>query len=63
MSVPISPAAFVVALALLFGVPLLLWVVCWRSKRLALWCGAGIIVFIVVGNALEKLTTGQSGLF
>lgn len=60
---PISLAAFIAALALLFGVPLLLWVTYSRSKRLALWYGAGIIVFVVVGNALEKLTTGQSGLF
>jgi hypothetical protein len=52
-----------IAIALLFGVPLLLVLVYKQNKRRAMWCGAGIGVFIVVGNAIEKLATGRSGLF
>ncbi|MEG8013026.1 hypothetical protein [Sphingomonas sp. 22R3R2A-7] len=60
---PISLADLAVAIVVLFGVPLLLVLVYRRNKRLAAWCGAGIGVFIVVGAAVEKLATGQSGLF
>ncbi|PTQ59362.1 hypothetical protein C8J26_3106 [Sphingomonas aurantiaca] len=60
---PISLADFAVAIVLLFGVPLLLVLVAKRNRRWAAWCGAWISVFILVGNAVEKLATGQSGLF
>lgn len=60
---PVSLTDLVVAIVLLFGVPLLLVLIFRRNPRRAAWCGAGIGVFIVVGNAVEKLATGQSGLF
>jgi hypothetical protein len=60
---PISLADLAVAIVLLFGVPLSLVLVYRRNRRWAAWCGAGIGVFIVVGNAVERLATGQSGLF
>jgi hypothetical protein len=51
------------ATAVIVGVLLVLTLLYRRNKRLALWCGAGIGIFLVGGNALEKLVTGQSGLF
>lgn len=59
----ISLAAFAAAIVLLFGVPLMLVAIYRRNSRFAIWLSAGIVVFIVLGNAVEKLTIGHSGLF
>lgn len=60
---PITLLDLMAATAVIVGVPLVLTLLYRRNKRLALWCGAGIGIFLVGGNALEKLVTGQSGLF
>ncbi len=60
---PISMLDFVVAVLVIVGVPLALGLAYRRSRRLALWCGLGIAVFVVGGNLIEKLATGKSGLF
>ena len=60
---PISLTDLAVAIVVLFGVPLSLVLVYRRNRRRAAWCGAGIGVLIVVGNAVEKLATGRSSLF
>lgn len=60
---PISVLDFVVAMMVIVGVPLALALACRRNRRLALWCGLGIGVFIVGGNVIEMLATGKSRLF
>lgn len=60
---PVTLAEFVTAALILTGVPLALLLIARRSLRLALWLGVAIVSAVVVGNVIEKLTTGRSGLF
>ena len=60
---PITLLDLMAATAVIVGVPLVLTLLYRRNKRLALWCSAGIAIFLMGGNVLEKLVTGQSRLF
>jgi hypothetical protein len=60
---PISILDLVAAVAVLIGIPALLVLIARRSKRAALWFAAGIVCFVVGGNAIEEAVTGSSGLF